>query len=75
MAAFLLPLTGDEPDLVLNGLVALANQLEEAGDKDTARRADELADRLRALSPLVFANAEEWLRCVGVGRTYRRPQG
>jgi hypothetical protein len=72
---FLLPISGEDPIVLADALTCLATYCAEQGDEDTAARADALNDRLGALKPLVFANAHEWLRCVGLGPHYRRPQG
>lgn len=65
-----------EADVVVNALVAFAVACEAEGDAcGVAPVADRICARARALRQLGEAGVVEHLRAIGLGPTYRRPQG
>lgn len=73
--SFLLALRGSELTVVLDALVAFANQCEADGDAcGVAPVADYVAARIRGLDGMCSIGIE-WMRLAGIGRFKNRPQG
>lgn len=73
----LLPLRdGLELEALKTALVMFAQSEDDAGDAmGYAKVCDRIADRVEQLNKLASADIHETLRGIGLGPTYRRPQG
>jgi hypothetical protein len=72
----ILPIDGQDASILVDALVAFANQEEAEGDAcGVVERADEIAAMVRQLREIAWVEPEQWLRHIGTGRYKRRPQG
>jgi len=78
MAALLAIKNAHEANVLIDALVALANEIEADPEGDLLGYvpiADELAGRLRELRTLHRSEAEQVMKMIGLGRFQDRPQG
>lgn len=68
--SYLLPLADHELHAVLDALNAVED--DGIGTQDIAQ---DVADRVRVLLPLASVQAEQLLKCIGIGRYEGRGQG